>query len=127
MIDALGIHEGKWGVIDYKTGKGVYWEAALQTANYAMSLEEQYDFKIEWVLIVNVAKKEPFGVEVVPISDQINAREAWWHAFKLYKKSLGEFLGKPTYSTFFEVESRKQAAAAKSKVEEKFKSGATPF
>ena len=127
ILDALAYGSGGWWMIDYKTGGGVYWEAALQTMDYLMAVEEQYGIKLQGIRIVRVAKKEPFGVEVVPVSDLENTKKAWLHAFGLYMASEGEFLGKPTYSTFFEIESQKMAGAVRATAEERVKKGLAPF
>jgi len=127
ILDALGYSQGKWGIIDYKTGSGVYWEAAIQTANYAICVEEQFGIKISWIRIVRVAKKEPFGVEVVPVNDMLNAKMTWMDCLDIYKRSLGNYLGAPTYSTFFHIDSMKKASAARKTAEERVKSGKAPF
>lgn len=127
ILDSLAYgFDGFW-IIDYKTGSGVYWESALQTMNYKLSVEEQYGIKIKGIRIVRVAKKEPFGVEVIPVSDLDNTERAWMKAFELFECSQGSFLGKPTYSTFFDIQSQKMAGAARSTAEQHVKDGNAPF
>lgn len=103
-IDAIGYRNGQWGILDWKTGAGIYGEYALQTAGgYAIALEEQFPgIKVEWVDIVRFAKKEPWGSEVRPVADMENARRGFLDALDLCKALEVPMIGEASYSTFAE-------------------------
>lgn len=58
-FDAIAIKDGKHYLIDYKTGSGIYNEHYYQTSAYLKAFEEENpDYKLEGVIIVNIIKED---------------------------------------------------------------------
>jgi len=90
-----------WGILDWKTSKGVYDDMGLQVAGgYKLAVEEQYGIEIEWCKIVRFAKVEPFGFEVVPITNMEVCEKAFLSALDLYKLKKEKVLGEAEVSSF---------------------------
>ncbi len=74
-IDLIGIRNGKYGVIDYKTSKGIYESHHMQVAAYCVAGRNWVP--IEWAEIVRLPKSvtdKPF--EVVPMGQLYGGRVA---------------------------------------------------
>lgn len=104
-LDALAIRNGKWGILDWKTGSGIYPEMALQVAGgYAHAVEEQYGIIVEWADICRFSKKEPYGCEVKPVHDIHLAMRGFTACLDLKQILDSDLFGPTEYTTFTEGE-----------------------
>lgn len=55
-VDLFALREGKLGIVDLKTGKGIYSSHHLQVAAYAGAAEELLGVKIEWAELWRLPK-----------------------------------------------------------------------
>lgn len=55
-LDCIAIVDGKYCLIDFKTGNGIYWEMLLQVSGYAIAHEEESEKKFEKCWIVRFGK-----------------------------------------------------------------------
>jgi hypothetical protein len=58
--DGVGYLDGKLTILDWKTGKDIYYAALIQCAFYAIMFEEEYGLKIEQIVLVNASLENPF-------------------------------------------------------------------
>jgi len=128
-LDAVGYRNGTWGILDWKTGSGIYGEYALQTAGgYAIAMEEQYPgVKIEWVDIVRFSKKEPWGSEVRPVVALEVARDGFLSALRLSRALKVGLIGQPSYTTFAAVAAEAENLRRESKQKSKEKTSLVGF
>jgi hypothetical protein len=86
-FDAIGIRDGKYGVIDFKTSNALRTEYDLQGAAYCKAAEATYGVPFEWVDIVRINKTAPLpdepGFEVRTFSDIDHAFRAFLAAKNL--------------------------------------------
>lgn len=54
--------DGKLTIVDWKTGKGLYYGALIQMAFYAIFLQEEFGTPVEQFVLVNASIKSPFKV-----------------------------------------------------------------
>jgi hypothetical protein len=55
-LDGYGKVDGKFSIIDFKTGNGVYEEAWLQTAAYDFAITEETEMRFEQRVIIRLGK-----------------------------------------------------------------------
>lgn len=60
-FDAIGMREGKLGILDWKTSNGLYDSYALQLAAYSRAAEETYGKRFEWGMAVRFDKNAQFS------------------------------------------------------------------
>lgn len=58
--DLVCYMNGKLTIVDWKTGKGLYYDQLIQLAFYALMFEEEFGIKIEQFVLVNASIKSPF-------------------------------------------------------------------
>lgn len=68
-LDAVGMRHGHYVLLDWKTGNGIYDEAALQVGAYANALKETYGIEVKEAIIVRFGKKLPIEFEVKELMD----------------------------------------------------------
>ena len=68
-LDALGKRNGEYIILDWKTGSGIYVEAALQVAAYSQAFMETYGMPCNEATVVRFSKKEPITFEVKNVLD----------------------------------------------------------
>lgn len=54
--------DGILTIVDWKTGKGLYYDSLIQMAFYALFFEEEFGIPIEQFVLVNASMKSPFKV-----------------------------------------------------------------
>lgn len=59
--DLVCMLNGKLTIIDWKTGSGIYPEYLLQMGAYAEMYEEEFDKRVEQVVVINCSVKTTFG------------------------------------------------------------------
>ena len=85
--------DGKYTLVDFKSGKGIFNEHFLQTSGYANLLREQ-KHKVEQIMILNIGRNEdePFQTETIPLP---TTEKKYFNMFKALlkvyyiKKELG--------------------------------------
>lgn len=86
-LDALGRRQGKFIILDWKTGNGIWKEHALQVAAYGQGFFESYGLYCQEGIIVRFGKKAPVDFETREIADLESSFMAFQHA-KALKESL---------------------------------------
>ena len=86
-LDALGWRDGEYGILDWKTGSGIYKEHALQVAAYAQALAETYGLTAKWAEIVRFSKKPPIQFEPKSVKNLTASFQAFLEA-----KTLSELM-----------------------------------
>jgi hypothetical protein len=82
--DAVGKRGGRLGILDWKTGSGLYPEHAFQAGGaYAHAAEETYGVEIDWAVIVRFGKTDANDFEVKEVRNLTMAFEAFATASKL--------------------------------------------
>jgi len=70
QIDLIALRDGQLGIVDLKTGKGIYPSHHLQVAAYAHAVEELLSVKIEWAELWRLPKTlEDIRFEVAQLGD----------------------------------------------------------
>lgn len=89
-LDALGVENGRFVIVDFKTSSGIWQEYALQVAAYAKALQETYglDYTPE-ALILRFGKTKP-EFEVKRVRNINACFEQFLAALKLYHGSKME-------------------------------------
>jgi hypothetical protein len=90
-IDCYAEIDGKFGLIDFKTGKAIYSEMIVQLAAYKELLEEN-DYPVENVRIIRIGRSEDEGFDEKVVSDLSNHWKLFEHTLAVYdlKKLIGE-------------------------------------
>ncbi|HAH06912.1 MAG TPA: hypothetical protein DCM05_10365 [Elusimicrobia bacterium] len=91
-LDALGRRGGRYMILDWKTGSGIYPEYALQTAAYAQAFTETYGLPCQDAVIVRFGKKPPIEFEVKELANVETSLLAF-----LAAKDLKQSLEKPHF------------------------------
>ena len=86
-LDAVGFRDGRYILLDWKTGKGIYDEAALQVGAHANALEETYGIEVKEAIVVRFGKTLPIEFEVKELLD-INRSFGGFLAAKELKENL---------------------------------------
>lgn len=81
--DCIGYLDGKLTIIDWKTGKNIYYDALIQLAFYAIMFEEEFDIKIEQIVLVNASLESPF--KVYSTLKVAHLKQMARYVYKLYK------------------------------------------
>lgn len=83
--------DGKYTLIDFKSGKDIYNEHFLQVSSYANLLKEN-KYKVEQIMILNIGREEnePFKHEEIPPKTIKKYFDCFKHLIKIYyiKKEL---------------------------------------
>lgn len=91
IIDAYGILDGKYTVIDYKTGKSISNDQILQLSSYIQLLQEN-GYQVDQILILDVRKtiSLPLEEKYLTIDEALPYWEMFKHLIEVYwiKKSL---------------------------------------
>lgn len=58
--DLICYIDGKLSIVDWKTGKGLYYDHLIQLGFYALMFEEEFGLKIEQFVLVNASIRSPF-------------------------------------------------------------------
>lgn len=91
-LDALGVRNGRYVILDWKTSGGIYPEYALQVAAYGQAFSETYGFECDEAVIVRFSKKLPVRFEKKEVADIKRSFQAF-----LAAKSLKESLAQPQF------------------------------
>lgn len=91
-LDALGIRNGRYIILDWKTSGGIYSEYALQVAAYGQAFTETYGVECSEAVIVRFSKKLPVLFEKKEVADLKRAFQAF-----LAAKSLKEAMAQPQF------------------------------
>lgn len=60
--DLVAYIDGVLTIVDWKTGKGLYYDALIQMSFYALFFEEEFGIPIEQLILVNASIESPFKV-----------------------------------------------------------------
>ena len=91
-LDALGVRNGRYVILDWKTSGGIYSEYALQVAAYGQAFSETYGVDCDEAVIVRFSKKLPVKFEKKEVADIRLSFQAF-----LAAKSLKESLAQPQF------------------------------
>lgn len=81
-------------LLDWKTGKGIYPEAAMQGAAYAQGFEETYGEQIERIFIVRFGKTAPIEFEKLEVADIKKSFQAFLSALHLHNRlKVNQYIG----------------------------------
>ena len=83
-LDLLASINGVNTLIDFKTGKAIYPEHAVQVAAYYM-LALEYGYTISKVLILRIGRDESEGFEVKPVENLEANWEVFTHCLAIYE------------------------------------------
>lgn len=86
--DIVGELNGVLSIIDWKTGSGLYYEHLIQMALYAVMYEEEFDRRIDQIVLVNCSVKSAFKVFATRRTQKLRH-----DAKKIFaiSRSIGEF------------------------------------
>ena len=96
-LDAIGRHDGKLVLLDWKSSKAIYPIHSLQVAAYCLAWEEEFEEKVEEAWIVRFPKDHNEGdedwkpVEAKQIMNLEGAKEAFLNAKRCYDDCRRDF------------------------------------
>jgi hypothetical protein len=88
-FDAIGVKDGKLGIVDFKTSNGIREDYALQVAAYARAAQETYGANFDWGLIVRFSKTSQ-DYEIKWVKDMDRAFDGFYAAKTLKEIITGE-------------------------------------
>lgn len=79
-LDWIGMVDGKFSLLDYKSSKGVYDQYRFQTASYKKAWEEETGRKLEQRILLRLGKEEPeFDAHIFDDEDE------YWEDFYAFR------------------------------------------
>ncbi len=91
-LDALGVRNGRYVILDWKTSGGIYSEYALQVAAYGQAFSETYGVECDEAVVVRFSKKLPVKFEKKEVANLTSSFQAFLSA-----KALKEALAQPQF------------------------------
>lgn len=89
-LDALGIEDGRFVIIDFKTSNAIYAEHSLQVASYAQAFQETYGLTyLPEAYILRLGKKKP-DFEFRKVPSIANCLQGFLSALALYQFQKSE-------------------------------------
>lgn len=84
--DLVAYIDGKLTIVDWKTGKALYYDALIQMAFYALFFEEEFGIPVEQLILVNTSIESPFKTVSTTKIAQLRGDAKAVH--RLYKSML---------------------------------------
>ncbi len=94
-LDAIGMKNDQYILLDWKTSSGIYPEHALQCGGYAIAAEEMFGISIDKAIVVRFGKKLPIEYNNKELADLRKSCEGF-----LLAKQLKENLSKDHFCTW---------------------------